>query len=115
MTDGFLSRDTTAARAGGPPAGCGIHPSHRFRRRRPHHVTAAADRQRGMGARARLTGTLQTIDYSVTAAVATVCLNRPEARNAIDMRMADEFLDVARRIAADDSIRAVLICGNGPR
>jgi 2-(1,2-epoxy-1,2-dihydrophenyl)acetyl-CoA isomerase len=57
---------------------------------------------------------LQTIHYSVTDAVATVCLNRPQTRNAIDMQMAEETLDVARRIAADDSIRAVLICGNGP-
>jgi 2-(1,2-epoxy-1,2-dihydrophenyl)acetyl-CoA isomerase len=57
---------------------------------------------------------LQTIDYTVTDAVATVCLNRPDACNAIDMRMAEETLDVARRIEADDSIRAVLICGNGP-
>jgi 2-(1,2-epoxy-1,2-dihydrophenyl)acetyl-CoA isomerase len=57
---------------------------------------------------------LQAIDYSVTDAVATICLNRPQARNAIDMRMAGETLEVARRIAADDSIRAVLICGNGP-
>jgi 2-(1,2-epoxy-1,2-dihydrophenyl)acetyl-CoA isomerase len=57
---------------------------------------------------------LQTIEYSVADALATVCLNRPEARNAIDMRMAEETLAVARRIASDDSIRAVLICGNGP-
>ena len=57
---------------------------------------------------------LQTIDYSVTDAVATVCLNRPEVRNAIDMRMAEEILDVAQRIEEDDAIRAVLICGNGP-
>jgi 2-(1,2-epoxy-1,2-dihydrophenyl)acetyl-CoA isomerase len=57
---------------------------------------------------------LQTIDYSVTDAVATVCLNRPDVRNAINMRMVEEILDVAHRIAEDDSIRAVLICGNGP-
>ncbi|MGC2677827.1 MAG: enoyl-CoA hydratase-related protein [Mycobacterium sp.] len=57
---------------------------------------------------------LQTIEYSVTDAVATVCLNRPDVRNAIDMRMVEEILDVARRIAEDDSIRAVLICGTGP-
>lgn len=57
---------------------------------------------------------LQTIDYSVTDAVATVCLNRPDARNAVNMQMAEETLEVARRIAADDSVRAVLICGNGP-
>ena len=56
----------------------------------------------------------QTIDYSVTDALATVCLNRPAVRNAINMRMVEEILDVAHRIAADDSIRAVLICGNGP-
>src|SRR5246500_3798811 len=57
---------------------------------------------------------LCTIDYSVTDVVATVCLNRPADRNAIDMRMAEETLEVARRIAADNAIRAVLICGNGP-
>ncbi len=58
--------------------------------------------------------TLETIDYRVSAGVATVCLNRPEARNAIDPRMAVEFLAVARRIADDRSVRAVLICGDGP-
>ncbi len=57
---------------------------------------------------------LRTITYSVTDGLATVCLNRPDERNAIDMRMAEETFDVARRVAADESIRAVLICGNGP-
>jgi len=59
-------------------------------------------------------GPLETIDYSVTDGVATICLNRPDVRNAIDLRMAEEALVVARRIAADQSVRAVLICGNGP-
>jgi 2-(1,2-epoxy-1,2-dihydrophenyl)acetyl-CoA isomerase len=58
--------------------------------------------------------TLDTIDYRVTDGVATVCLNRPGARNSIDLRMAVESLVVARRIADDPSVRAVLICGNGP-
>jgi len=57
---------------------------------------------------------LETIDYSVADGLATVCLNRPDARNAIDPRMAVETLVVARRIADDRSVRAVLICGNGP-
>jgi 2-(1,2-epoxy-1,2-dihydrophenyl)acetyl-CoA isomerase len=57
---------------------------------------------------------LETIDYSVVDGVATLCLDRPEARNAIDLRMAEETLDVSRRIAADPAVRAVLICGNGP-
>jgi 2-(1,2-epoxy-1,2-dihydrophenyl)acetyl-CoA isomerase len=59
-------------------------------------------------------GPLETIDYSVVDGLAVICLNRPEARNAIDQRVADETLVVARRIAADESVRAVLIRGNGP-
>ena len=35
-------------------------------------------------------------------------------RNAIDLRMGQETLVVSRRIADDPSVRAVLICGNGP-
>jgi 2-(1,2-epoxy-1,2-dihydrophenyl)acetyl-CoA isomerase len=57
---------------------------------------------------------LQTIAFSVTDGLATICLNRPDRRNAITMQMAEESLVVARRIAADKSIRAVLICGDGP-
>jgi 2-(1,2-epoxy-1,2-dihydrophenyl)acetyl-CoA isomerase len=60
------------------------------------------------------TGTLQTIDYRVEGGVATVCLNRPDQRNAINVQMGHETLEVARRIAADSTVRAVLICGNGP-
>lgn len=57
---------------------------------------------------------LETIDYGVVDGVATMCLNRPQMRNAIDLRVAEETLVVARRIAADPSVRAVLICGDGP-
>lgn len=57
---------------------------------------------------------LQTIDFSITDGLATICLNRPDRRNAINVQMADETLVVARRIAADPSIRAVLIRGDGP-
>jgi 2-(1,2-epoxy-1,2-dihydrophenyl)acetyl-CoA isomerase len=57
---------------------------------------------------------LETIDYSVVDGVATFCLNRPDVRNAIDMRVGEETLEVARRIADDPTVRAVLICGNGP-
>ncbi len=57
---------------------------------------------------------LETTDYSVADGVATICLNRPDRRNAINLAMAEESLIVARRIAADESVRAVLICGDGP-
>lgn len=90
-----------------------------------HHVIGFADDGR-MTSLVQLTDTaawvqalaepaaLETIDYRVTGGVATVCLNRPEARNAIDPRMAVESLVVARRIADDPAIRAVLVCGEGP-
>jgi 2-(1,2-epoxy-1,2-dihydrophenyl)acetyl-CoA isomerase len=57
---------------------------------------------------------LRAIEYDVTGHVATVRLNRPEHRNAIDLRMAEETLTVARSIAADPAVRAVLISGHGP-
>lgn len=75
-----------------------------------HQLTDSAAWVQALGGDAPL----QTVQYSVADAVATICLNRPDVRNAIDMQMAEDTLDVARRIAADDSIRAVLICGNGP-
>lgn len=57
---------------------------------------------------------LETMDLTVTDGVATLCLARPDARNAIDQRLADEFLVAAVRIAGDASVRAVLLCGDGP-
>jgi 2-(1,2-epoxy-1,2-dihydrophenyl)acetyl-CoA isomerase len=60
------------------------------------------------------TGALQTIEYDVHGGVATICLNRPDERNAIDLQMGRDTLEVARRVAADRSVRAVLICGDGP-
>lgn len=57
---------------------------------------------------------LETIDLSITDGIATLCLARSDARNAIDQRLADEFLVAAVRIAGDTSVRAVLICGDGP-
>lgn len=66
------------------------------------------------GLAALASDSLETIDYSVRNGVAIICLDRPEQRNAIDARMARETLIVARRVAADPTVRAVLICGNGP-
>lgn len=60
------------------------------------------------------TAPLETIDYSVADGVATICLNRPEVRNAIDQRVADDTLTAVRRAGGDPAVRAVLICGNGP-
>jgi 2-(1,2-epoxy-1,2-dihydrophenyl)acetyl-CoA isomerase len=46
-------------------------------------------------------------------AVATVRFNRPGALNAIDVPMARAFLAAARELAADKSVRAVLLSGSG--
>lgn len=58
-------------------------------------------------------GTFETIDYRVVDGVAHLTLNRPEVRNAIDLRLAEETLAAARLIAADRTVRAVLISGRG--
>lgn len=46
-------------------------------------------------------------------AVATLTFNRPAALNAIDVPMAQAFLAAVRDIAADKSVRAVLMSGAG--
>lgn len=45
--------------------------------------------------------------------VATLRFNRPDALNAIDVPMAQAFLSAVRDIAADRSVRAVLLSGAG--
>lgn len=46
-------------------------------------------------------------------AIATLRFNRPAALNAIDVPMARAFLAAVETIAADASVRAVVLCGNG--
>ncbi|WP_127479309.1 enoyl-CoA hydratase-related protein [Nocardioides pantholopis] len=57
---------------------------------------------------------LTTMRLTVEGGLATLCLARPEVRNAIDLRLAEDLLVAARRIAADRGVRALLICGDGP-
>jgi len=46
-------------------------------------------------------------------AVASISFNRPSALNAIDPPMARAFLSAVRELAADRSVRAVIMRGNG--
>jgi 2-(1,2-epoxy-1,2-dihydrophenyl)acetyl-CoA isomerase len=46
--------------------------------------------------------------------IAWLTLNRPERRNAINQPMAHAFLERCKQLAADSSIRAVVLSGNGP-
>jgi enoyl-CoA hydratase/carnithine racemase len=49
------------------------------------------------------------------AGIATVALNRPEARNALNRALVAELRGVVERLAADDGLRAVILTGMGDR
>lgn len=53
------------------------------------------------------------IDISIERQIATVVLNRPQARNAIDTEMRDELIAAFDRLAADNAVRAVIVTGRG--
>jgi enoyl-CoA hydratase len=52
--------------------------------------------------------------YSVEAGVATIMLDRPEVRNALNGAVCEALCEAAARAAADTSVRLVLVRGNGP-
>jgi enoyl-CoA hydratase len=55
-----------------------------------------------------------TLQYSVKDAVATITLNRPDARNALNGEMCEDLRRAAAAAAADTSIKLVFLRGNGP-
>lgn len=57
--------------------------------------------------------TYETLLFDRDGGVVTVTMNRPERKNAANQVMWGELLDVARRIASDDSVRAVVLTGAG--
>lgn len=57
--------------------------------------------------------TVTTIDYRVEGPLARMVIDRSEHRNAIDLALARDTLAVARQIATDDRVRAVLIEARG--
>jgi enoyl-CoA hydratase len=54
-----------------------------------------------------------TIAYSLAGTVATLALDRPEVRNALNLEMCEALLAATRR-AMDDEARLVFVRGNGP-
>jgi enoyl-CoA hydratase/carnithine racemase len=54
------------------------------------------------------------ISYHVDGAIATVTLDRPEARNGYTVRMSDELADAFARADADDGVRVAVLTGAGP-
>jgi enoyl-CoA hydratase/carnithine racemase len=55
----------------------------------------------------------QTLRVDVQDGVATLTLNRPEAKNALSPLMADELSAALRALGVDDAVRAVVLTGAG--
>jgi len=55
-----------------------------------------------------------TVLYKLTDGVACITLDRPEARNALDLATCDELLAAARRAAVDSAVRLVVVRAAGP-
>ncbi|WP_407317351.1 enoyl-CoA hydratase/isomerase family protein [Isoptericola halotolerans] len=55
-----------------------------------------------------------TVTVEHDGAVAVVTLNRPRARNALDLALKEELLGTLRDVAADPAVRAVVLAGAGP-
>lgn len=56
---------------------------------------------------------LETMVYELRDEVAIVTLNRPEARNALDIPMRREMAELVSEIRDDESVRAVILTGAG--
>ena len=56
---------------------------------------------------------MQTIRYEVREQVATLTLDQPATRNALNVAMREEIAEVVRSIKQDRDIRALVITGAG--
>jgi 2-(1,2-epoxy-1,2-dihydrophenyl)acetyl-CoA isomerase len=59
------------------------------------------------------TQTFETIEYEVADGVATIALNRPDKRNAINMQLHKDLAAALKLVTRDRSVRALLITGRG--
>jgi enoyl-CoA hydratase/carnithine racemase len=57
----------------------------------------------------------ETVLYEVAGHVATVTLNRPDVRNAMNTAMREELLRCFTALATDDDVRVVVVTGAGER
>jgi enoyl-CoA hydratase len=55
-----------------------------------------------------------TLRYGIVSGVATITLDRPEARNALNGAMCEDLRRAAMTAAADEKVKIVLVRGAGP-
>ena len=60
-----------------------------------------------------LTRRYETVDVNRDGAAVKIALNRPERMNAWSEGLSQDLLAVLREVAADETVRAVLLTGNG--
>ena len=53
------------------------------------------------------------LDFTTAGSIGTLCLNRPERLNALTKTMLDELDSAVREINADDSLKVIVLKGNG--
>jgi enoyl-CoA hydratase len=58
--------------------------------------------------------TMTTVLYDCADGVATITLNRPQSRNALNRAMCEDLVSAAAAAAADREVRLVLVRGAGP-
>jgi 2-(1,2-epoxy-1,2-dihydrophenyl)acetyl-CoA isomerase len=57
---------------------------------------------------------VSVVEYSVSDAVATITMNRPEARNALNTDLKDGLVAAVTSAAGDPAVRCVVLTGAGP-
>lgn len=56
----------------------------------------------------------RTVLLKQEESTASIILNRPDRRNALDEDMMDELMEALHRVSEDDTIRVVVLAGAGP-
>jgi len=46
--------------------------------------------------------------------IATIVLNRPDVRNAVNLTMCESLLEATEKLSVDETVRVVFVRGNGP-
>jgi len=57
---------------------------------------------------------MSAVLYSVSDGVATLTLNRPESRNALNLEMCGQLIGFSKEISSNPDVKLVLVRANGP-